>query len=130
MGLELFEQIYFALLWLEFEVGFLNKTRHLAKKKMPERDAFWLPFINNRYEDEGAVNRLLAWAWEGGDKSKIQNDSLRLAGVTLAWFLASSNRFLRDRATKALVSMFDSRIPVLLKVLEDFKGIDDPYRNT
>ncbi|KKS38086.1 MAG: hypothetical protein UV01_C0005G0011 [Parcubacteria group bacterium GW2011_GWA2_42_14] len=101
--------------------------RHLAKKKMPQRDAFWLPFINSRYGDEGAINRLLTWSWDGGDKSTIQNDSLRLAGVTLAWFLASSNRFLRDRATKALVSMLNGRIPVLLKVLEDFKGVDDPY---
>lgn len=101
--------------------------RHLAKKKMPERDAFWLPFINSRYGDEGAVNRLVTWAWDGGDKSKIQDNSLRLAGITLAWFLASSNRFLRDRTTKALVSMLDNRIPVLLKILDDFKSIDDPY---
>src|SRR5262249_5602573 len=91
---------------------------HLSKRTMPERDASWLPFVNARYGGEGAINRLLAWAWDGGDKVKIQDESLRLAGITLGWFLASSNRFLRDRSTKALVSMFSGRIPVLIKVLE------------
>lgn len=100
---------------------------HLSKYTMPKRDTFWLPFVNARYGDKGAINRLLAWAWDGGDKGKIQDESLRLAGITLGWFLASSNRFLRDRSTKALVSMFTGRIPVLIKVLEDFNGVKDPY---
>lgn len=100
---------------------------HLAKRKMPKRDAFWLPFLNSQYGGEGAVSRLIAWAWDGGDKSKIQDESLALAGIALAWFLASSNRFLRDRTTKALVSMLNGRIPSLIKVLVAFKKIDDPY---
>lgn len=99
---------------------------YLKKRKMPERDALWLPFIN-RYEDESSINRLLTWAWDGYDKSHIQDESLKLAGITLGWFLASSNRFLRDRSTKALISMLSGRIPVLLKVIEAFKDVDDPY---
>ncbi|TAK43185.1 MAG: hypothetical protein EPO27_15590 [Betaproteobacteria bacterium] len=101
--------------------------RHLLRWRMPKRDAFWLPFINSRYGDESAVNRLITWAWDGGDKSRTSDESLRLAGITLAWCLASSNRFLRDRATKALVSMFVGRIPVLTQLLETFARVDDSY---
>jgi len=100
---------------------------HLGKQKMPKRDAFWLPFLNDRFGGEGAVNRLLAWAWDGGDKTKIQDESLELAGIALSWFLASSNRFLRDRTTKALVSMLNGRILSLIKILVAFKKVDDPY---
>lgn len=101
--------------------------RHLSKKKMPERDAFWQPFLNTHYGDEGAINRLIAWGWNGTDKSKIGDESLRLASITLIWFLASSNRFLRDRTTKVLVTILSGRIPVLIQLLDDFKDIDDLY---
>jgi hypothetical protein len=48
-------------------------------------------------------------------------------GTTLAWFLTSSNRFLRDRATKALVALFSTRIPVLCQLLSSFQTVDDMY---
>lgn len=102
-------------------------NRHLAKMKMPNRDAYWLPFINSHYGDESAVNRLLAWASDGSDKTKINNDSLRLASITLTWFLASSNRFLRDRTTKALILILNRNIPILQSVLDVFKNVDDAY---
>ena len=101
--------------------------QHLRKHKLPQRDAFWLPYLNNYYGDESSVNRLLVWGLDGLGKDKIQNKSLRLAGITLAWFLASSNRFLRDRATKALVTIFVERLIVLLDILKKFEKIDDPY---
>lgn len=101
--------------------------RHLKKMKLPIRDAYWLPFINGRDDDENAASRLVAWAWDGGDKTRIAPDSLRLAGTTLAWFLASSNRRLRDRSTKALVSMLSGRLSILLSLLRDFEDVDDPY---
>ena len=36
-------------------------------------------------------------------------------------------RFLRDKATKALVNLFTPRIKVLNKVIHQFINIDDPY---
>ena len=48
-------------------------------------------------------------------------------GKALIWFLTTSHRFLRDRATKALVSLFVERIHVLCQVIPDFVGVNDPY---
>ena len=101
--------------------------QHIRKHKLPQRDAFWLPYLNNYYGDDSSVNRLFVWGLDGLGKDKIQNKSLRLAGITLAWFLASSNRFLRDRATKALVTIFVERLTVLFDILKKFEKIDDPY---
>lgn len=48
------------------------------------------------------------------------------------WTLTSSNRFLRDRATKALVQLLLGHGDVLVSFLdrflhEDAENIDDPY---
>jgi len=101
--------------------------RFLGKKRMPERDSFWLPYINGRYNEDDAISRLITWAWDGGDKTHISSESLELAGMTLVWLLASSNRFLRDRATKALVSLLVGRLQLVSNLLDAFKDIDDPY---
>jgi hypothetical protein len=57
---------------------------------------------------------------------------VRLAATTLAWTLSSSNRFLRDRATKALVQLLLGYPLVLTALLDRFLGtdaraVDDPY---
>ncbi len=101
--------------------------KHLLRMPMPKRDAYWLPFINERYANESIFDRYLAWAWYGGDKTKISEESVGLAATVLSWCLASSNRFLRDRATKALVSILYSRPEVLLRLLKRFELVDDPY---
>jgi hypothetical protein len=45
----------------------------------------------------------------------------------LAWFLTSSNRFLRDRTTKALVHLFTPRISTLRAIIPNFITVNDPY---
>ena len=47
--------------------------------------------------------------------------------MTLTWFLAASNRELRDRATKALVALLWKRLPLLVELLSHFDSVDDPY---
>ncbi|WP_157259400.1 hypothetical protein [Paenibacillus sp. OSY-SE] len=53
--------------------------------------------------------------------------AILLSAITLSWFLTSSNRFLRDSATKALVSILQNRISVLVQLLKKFKSVNDPY---
>ena len=55
------------------------------------------------------------------------DDVVNLAGTAMPWFLTSSNRFLRDRATKALVRLFDNKLSLLRRLLEKFRRVDDPY---
>ena len=68
---------------------------------MAERDAWWSIFLHQQYEYEmhDAVDRLVDWAWSPEKKDHIADESIRLCGVALAWFLTTSHRFLRDRTT-------------------------------
>lgn len=112
-----------------FNADFLH--RNLMDDEMAQRDAWWSIFLHNHYsrtdEEQTSINRLISWAWSDFDKSSIDPEAIRLMGMALAWFLTSSNRYLRDQTTKALVSLFGARIPILQKVIDQFIGVNDPY---
>jgi hypothetical protein len=108
-----------------FNADFLH--RHLKSFQMATRDEWWSVFLHHQYGTHGAVDRLIEWAWSGEDKSHIDDNAIRLCVTALSWFLTSSNRFLRDRATKALVSLLTDRLNVLKKIIPEFLDIDDPY---
>ena len=101
--------------------------RHLMKFEMAQRDAWWSIFLHDEYVENGAVDRLIDWAWSDTDKAYISDESVRLVGTALVWFLTTSHRFLRDCATKALVSLFTNRIDVLCKVIRKFAEVNDLY---
>ena len=111
----------------KWNADFLNQ--HLRRFEMAERDAWWSIFLHEHYRNEeySAIERIINWAWSSSDKSHIDNESIRLCGVTLAWFLTTSNRFIRDRNTKALVALFTDRISILKKVIEQFLDVNDLY---
>jgi hypothetical protein len=108
-----------------YNADFLHQ--HLMNFKMAERDAWWSIFLHYQYGSHGAVDRLVDWAWHPDDKSHIDNASIKLCGIALSWFLTTSNRFLRDRATKALVSIMQNRIHILRQVIRQFITVNDPY---
>ena len=99
----------------------------LTGYNMPDRDAWWSVYLHNAWGSHKSVDRLVAWAWEETDKSIFDDEVVRLAGITLAWFFTTANRFLRDRATKAMVRLFESRVEVFISVLEKLAAVDDPY---
>ena len=57
----------------------------------------------------------------------MDEESAELGATLLSWFLASTNRQLRDTATKALVQLLHNRMQVLIPLLEKFSKVDDPY---
>jgi hypothetical protein len=108
-----------------YNADFLN--RQLIKYSIAERDAWWSIFLHYQYGAHDAVDRIVDWAGNSDNKSHINDKSIRLCGIALAWFLTTSNRFLRDKATKALVSIMENRIFVLKDVLDQFLDVNDPY---
>ncbi|MCK4395994.1 ATP-binding protein [candidate division WOR-3 bacterium] len=108
-----------------FNADFLHE--YLMKYPLAKRDAFWSKFLHYQYGEKGSVDRLIEWAWSETDKSHFSDDSIRLCGVALTWFLTTSNRFLRDRTTKALVSLLTDRLNVIQELLQQFLGVNDPY---
>lgn len=105
----------------------LSLNRYLSKFSMSERDSGWTQHLKYQFDDNSAVKRLIDWGWSDEDKSYISDESIKLASITLAWFLTSTNRKLRDASTKALICLLENRIHVLIEVLEVFESVNDPY---
>lgn len=108
-----------------FNADFLHK--HLSKFSMAKRDSWWSTFLHYQYGEKGAVDRMIEWGWSEQDKTHINDDSVRLCSVVLAWFLSTPNRFLRDKSTKALVALLTDRLNVALNLLKQFQDVNDPY---
>lgn len=102
---------------------------YLSKFSMKERDKFFIPLLNKLYlaGDFNFIERLINWAWLDRDKSHINKEVLFLTSIALSWCLTSSNRELRDKATKATISLLDENAQLVLKLLYKFKEIDDLY---
>jgi hypothetical protein len=102
---------------------------YLSKFAMKDRDVFLIPLLNSIYMnyETNPIKRLIDWAWSDEDKSYISDDSILLTSIALSWLLTSSNRQLRDYATKALISLLQNRVTVVLALLKKFENIDEPY---
>ena len=97
---------------------------------LPERDSWWTTWLQDKYGEEyqsNSVKRLIDWAWDYSIEKHLSDESIRLASTLLSWFLASSNRYLRDCASNAMVCLLQDNIPVIIRILKQFEGVNDPY---
>lgn len=104
--------------------------RH-APLTMPERDAFWSILVFRAYDQEGdngggPIHRLLDWALRT-DGQALTGAVALAASTSIAWFLTTSHRTLRDRATKALVALLTGRLDILRELLDRFRDIGEFY---
>jgi hypothetical protein len=125
-------EIYDALLMISCEPeSALNAKQlhaHLSDLNIADRDASWSVYLHGKYskDEHGPIDRLIDWAWKT-DTAQVDHDVVELCAIVLSWFLTSSDRFVRDTATKALVSLLKSRASSVQKLLERFHHSDDPY---
>lgn len=101
--------------------------KRLLEFSIAERDYHWSIYIHNSYRNDGIVKRIIDWAWDKNIDFDINDESLYLYGLTLGWFLTSSNRVLRDGTAKAMVNLFTDKVDVFLKVLISFEAVNDLY---
>ena len=106
--------------------------RFLLSMPLPIRDEHWSIYLAHSYwnasdgEPETITRTLVRWAWDQ-DSAGADDETARLCGVTLTWFFTTSNRELRDQATKALVALLAVRPQLAAGLLEMFSAVDDPY---
>ncbi|WP_164111989.1 MULTISPECIES: hypothetical protein [Sphingobacterium] len=100
----------------------------LIEMSLSKRDAIWTVFINNNYEESGsAVLLIIKWALDYKKNGITDPKAIQAIGKTLFWFLGSTNRKLRDYATKVAVFLFTENIALLKSVMVDFEKVNDPY---
>jgi hypothetical protein len=104
---------------------FLDKRLH--RDSMPDRDAWWSIYLHHTCGSHGAVDRLVDWASSVSSNDDIDGETVDLCAITLSWMLTTSNRFLRDRATKSLVNLLTGRFEAVVRLVEQFAAVDDAY---
>lgn len=109
-----------------YNANFLHNHLH-HNFTLAERDSWWVRYLHYHFNERSSVKRVVDWAWSDNDKSHIKNESILLCGITISWFFSSTNKKLRDQATKALVVLFTPRLELFIKLFKMFRGIDDPY---
>lgn len=120
---------YLLLICTEPENQFNAKWLHedLWPRTMPQRDATWSIFLaEDDLTEGGAVESLIDWAWHV-DAGEVEKQRLHLAAITLTWLLSTSNRAVRDRATKGLVNLLSANLSMAADLLEKFVDVNDPY---
>jgi len=100
--------------------------RGLRSLSMPDRDCWWSYFVHLQWREGGRLEMLLDWA-ESQVAASWPTETAQLCAVTLAWLLTTPNRFIRDRATKALVILLRNRLELLRPLLLRFEDVDDWY---
>ena len=108
-----------------FNATFLD--RRLRKDLMPDRDAWWSTYLHRAWGEHGAVDRLVDWASSAAPSTALEEEAVDLTAMALTWMLTTSNRFLRDRATQALVNLLTERLGSVTRLVERFADVDDPY---
>lgn len=111
----------------DHKLNALYLHERLIAQSMPERDARWSTYLHRAWGSRGAVDRLIEWAREVKPIENVDRQTVILAMIALAWMFTSSNRSLRDRATKALVSLLSERLSFVEQLLSRFALVDDPY---
>ncbi|WP_338640917.1 AVAST type 2 anti-phage system protein Avs2 [Burkholderia pyrrocinia] len=99
----------------------------LRENNMAERDAWWTIGLHGLWQRHSAVDRLMQWTNRLWPHIEITDESGMLAGYIITWLLPSSNRFLRDHATKALVRVLTWRPRIIEQLIEHFYDVDDAY---
>lgn len=99
--------------------------KHLAGMSLPDRDVEWSEFLRT-LDGESNVRRLLAWA-EARPRTKLRDSDALQAMRVISLVLTSTDRRLRDRATRALVLLGESNYQQLFQVAIELVGFGDPY---
>ena len=108
-----------------FNVDYLH--RRLMSMSMTDRDAFLIPWFNEHYEEGTPIERLIDWSWRDEKRNYLDEESVLLASTMLSWLLISPNRELRDSATKAIICLLQDRAHLLIRLLNKFENVNDPY---
>lgn len=104
----------------------LRLHKILSRNPMPKRDSWWQNFLVNGLEEGSALDRI--YSWSGSDLVDLaSSESVKLAAIALIWTMSSTNNTIRDRSTRATISLLMHHQEVIPEILDIFFKNDDPY---
>ena len=101
----------------------------LFKMKMPERDKKWSTYVAiapDWYNESTSINWILSWA-KRINLNDLEEERIELLAYLMVWLMSTSNRILRDTATKLLSKILFCRTDLIIPILQKYNNIDDMY---
>lgn len=99
----------------------------LMRYPLNKRDYLWTTYINGMTDDDTRVVQLVE-AYNKGETLQITNkEQIRLLLILFAWMLTSSNRWLRDITSKAIIEILKEHFEFCEYLLDHFANVNDPY---
>ncbi len=95
---------------------------------MNRRDHLWTFYINKLTWDESDRIVQLVQMYDQGEKLDVKNEKqIELLLTLFAWILTSTNRWLRDNTSKAMIEILKGYCDLCKPLLEKYKDVNDPY---
>lgn len=99
----------------------------LKRYSLPKRDYLWTTFINGITSDDDRIVQLIEFYNKGEMLEISDKEQIRLLLILFSWVLTSSNRWLRDTTSKAMVEILKDHFEYTKYLLKLFSEINDPY---
>lgn len=126
----------YSVLWDQF-INNSVKTGHLLNAdalhntlkgySLANRDYVWTTFINGKTSDEERLIQLIQLYNKGDVLEGVNKEQIRLLLVFFSWILTSSNRWLRDTVSKAMIEILKENFEYVEYLLKLFSDVNDPY---
>lgn len=102
--------------------------RFLLSYLLSKRDQLWTIYINGLTWDDADRIVQLIQMYNAGEKLEISDEKqVELLLTLFGWLLTSSNRWLRDYTSKAMIEILKEHFELCQTILEKFKDVNDPY---
>lgn len=98
----------------------------LSGMSITERDYLWTNYENEK-DYEGVRTYELIELFERYKRIDIDEEKTKLLLLLLSWILTTSNRYLRDHCSKAIIVILEKHFSQCKWLLKQFEGVDDPY---
>ncbi len=109
-----------------FNADFLHSF--LLRYNLNKRDYLWTIYINKLTGDEdNRIVQLIQMYDKGGDLETTNEKQIELLLTLFGWVLSSSNQWLRDYTSKAMIEILKEHFHLCQIILEKFKNVNDPY---
>lgn len=99
----------------------------LISKSIAHRDALWTTYINGLTYDDERIYQLVNYFDKGKVLDGLSDTNTELILILFGWLLTSSNRFLRDKTSKAMIELLKRNFTLCEKTLKHFETVDDSY---
>lgn len=125
-----------SIIWNVFMLNSLKKEHRLNADSLHDllmnfsltkRDYLWTIFINGLNSDNDRIVQLIETYNKGKLLEISDKEQIRLLLILFSWLLTSSNRWLRDITSKAMIEILKEYFEYSEYLLKLFALINDPY---